>query len=113
MSPDPVDRHDRAVLRDILARYADRIDRVGLFGSRATGAARRNSDIDLVVYGRLDAAGIDRLWTLFEDSPLSVSVDVVAYADDLYPPLRRHIDAMSLPLFSHADLVTPAGHSGA
>lgn len=95
---------DRNIIHAVLAPYADRIDRAALFGSRATGLARINSDIDLVLYGDLTKADIARIWTLCDDSALSVTVDVVAYTDDLYPPLRRHIDMTAIPLFSQADL---------
>ena len=50
-----------AVLRAVLAPFADRIELVGIFGSRATGMARPNSDIDLVLYGDVEAAVVDRL----------------------------------------------------
>lgn len=96
------------LLRAVLAPYADKIDRVAVFGSYATGRARPNSDIDLVIYGRLDSGEIDRLYTLFDDSALSVTVDVVAYDDALYPPLKAHIDAVAVTLFDHDDLKAPA-----
>ncbi|MFS0772345.1 nucleotidyltransferase family protein [Sphingomonas sp. 1P08PE] len=95
---------DRQALRHVLAAFADRIDSVALFGSRATGRARPNSDIDIVIYGMLDQAAVDRLWSLLEDSALSVSVDIVAYGDGVYPPLRQHIDRTARPLFSRAEL---------
>lgn len=97
---------DRDWLRTILADFGDRIDEIALFGSRATGTARANSDIDLVIYGRLDEADVDRLWTLFDDSPISVSVDVIAYDRELYPPLRRHIDRTRQVLFTNEQLRT-------
>lgn len=58
----------------ILKPYAERIDRVALYGSRATGAYRPNSDIDMVVHGALNEAEQDRLYTLFDESNLSVPV---------------------------------------
>jgi predicted nucleotidyltransferase len=95
---------DRDCLRSVLAEFADKIDQVALFGSRATGLARANSDIDLVVYGRLTEGDVDRLWTLFDESSISVSVDIVAYDDRLYPPLRQHIDRTSKVLFNAQQL---------
>jgi len=94
----------RKLLKAILAEYADRIDRVAVFGSHAVGRARENSDIDLVIYGSLAAQDIDRLWTLFDDSPLSVPVDVVAYDESLYAPLKRHIDDVAKTLFTQQQL---------
>ncbi|MFM9977957.1 MAG: nucleotidyltransferase family protein [Sphingomonadaceae bacterium] len=93
-----------AVIRQILVPFADQIDRVALFGSHAAGMARDNSDIDLVIYGAISEEAIDRLWTLFDDSDLSVKVDVVAYGDHLYPPLKAHIDGSSRQIFTKADL---------
>ena len=93
----------RDLLRDILATSGDRIDRVAVFGSRATGRYRPNSDLDLVLYGSADAAVCDRLWTLFQESPLPFSVDVVSYAAIDSPPLRTHIDAVARPLFVRTD----------
>lgn len=84
--------------------FADQIQSVGLVGSRATGIARPNSDVDLVLYGDVGQAIVDRLWTIFDESALARTVDVVAYDLITYPPLKAHIDAVMVPLFSQADL---------
>ena len=93
----------RDLLRDILATSGDRIDRVAVFGSRATGRYRPNSDLDLVLYGSADAADCDRLWTLFQESSLPFSVDVVSDAAIDSSPLRAHIDAVARPLLVRTD----------
>ncbi|MET0179038.1 MAG: nucleotidyltransferase domain-containing protein [Novosphingobium sp.] len=89
----------------MLAPFASRIDHVDVFGSHATGRARDNSDIDLVIHGRLEPGDVDRLWTLFSESRLPVTVDVIAYNLPLYPPLKRHIDEVAKRLFDHGDLL--------
>lgn len=94
-----------AIIRGILASSADHIDLVGLFGSRATGKARPNSDIDLVLYGDLDEATLDRIWTLFADSALALKVGVNAYHLITHPPLKQHIDRVMTPLFTQDELV--------
>lgn len=99
MSP----RHAQ-IIKAILRPFADRIQRVDLFGSQATGRARQNSDIDLVLHGTLSPRDVDRIWTLFHESALSVPVDVIAYDDALYPPLKRHIDAVAKTLFTSDQL---------
>ena len=88
----------------ILAPYTELITRVDLFGSRARGTARPNSDIDLVLHGPVDQATLDRLWTLFWESSLPFKVDIKAYALTDYAPLKRHMDTVCQPLFSQADL---------
>ncbi len=91
------------MIRDVLAPYAPKIDKVGLFGSRATGTYRENSDIDMVIYGDLGQAEIDRIGTLFDASALAVPVDVQGYHLIAYPPLKDHIDAVMRTLFSRRD----------
>ncbi len=88
-----------ATIRGILERWADRITAVDVFGSRATGAWRPNSDLDLLLHGDLDDRTIDRLWTLFHKSNLPFAVDVACYELTGHGPLRDHMDRVRKPLF--------------
>lgn len=94
----------RRELARVFSPFADRIERVGVFGSRATGRARPNSDIDLVIYGDIDAALETRLWTLLEDSNLAVNADLIAYPLLNHDGLKAHIDATIIPVFERGDL---------
>lgn len=105
LSPDHL-----VAIRRVLAPFAHSIDAVGLFGSRATGRARHNSDVDLVLYGDLDTAAVDRIYTLFAESLLPFTVDVQAYRLIAYPPLKQHIDDHMQPLFTQADLLNASTH---
>lgn len=87
------------VIRGVLMPFAGRISLVGLFGSRATGAWRPESDIDLVLYGPLTQADIDRIRTLFMESDLPIQVDVCLYDQLIGTPLRAHVDRVMRPLF--------------
>lgn len=87
------------IIHKILLPFLNQIERVGLFGSRATGLYRSNSDIDLVIYGSLDEKAMDRIFTLLNDSNLPFKVDVQVYELINYPPLKNHIDSDMLPLF--------------
>ncbi len=93
-----------AVFKQILALFADEIASVELFGSRATGDYRPNSDIDLVLRGGIKEKQIDRLWTLFHESNLPISVDVKSYELTTYPPLKAHMDKVCKTLFTQHDL---------
>ena len=97
-------RH-RAILKAVLARFADRIDRAAIFGSRALGRASAASDIDLVLYGSLDDREVARIWTLLHESSLPVSVDVVRYEGLDQGPFRRHVEAYAKPLFTREELL--------
>ncbi|CAO5682266.1 MAG: hypothetical protein HEEMFOPI_01646 [Holosporales bacterium] len=92
------------ILKEILQQFVNQIDMVGIFGSRATGLYRENSDIDIVIYGTLKENDINRLWTLFDSSPLPIKVDVQAYSLIAYEPLKKHIDEVMKPLFLKNDL---------
>lgn len=93
------------ILRKILMPFAQHIECVGLFGSRATGCYRSNSDIDIVIYGNIDEKTIDHLFTVLNDSSLPFKIDLQAYNNIVYPPLRDHIDAVMQPLFSQQELL--------
>jgi len=94
------------IIRSILVAYINKIERVGLFGSRAAGTARENSDIDMVIYGDISEQEVRRLYTLFMESNLPIKVDVVAYNLVAYPPLKEHIDNNVKILFTKQDLLT-------
>jgi predicted nucleotidyltransferase len=82
------------IIKNVLVPFKDVIKSVGLFGSRATGKYRSNSDIDIVLYGALDEQTADRIFTLINDSNLPVKVDVQVYHLITYLPLKTHIDSI-------------------
>ncbi len=92
------------ILRLSIAITAPSATAAGLFGSRATGRHRPNSDIDLVLYGPVSTGEASELRVALEDSPLPVSVDVVVYDRLDSPSLKAHIDQVLLPLFDAAAL---------
>ena len=88
-----------ATVRRILEPWANRITAVEVFGSRATGTYRPNSDLDLLLHGDLDQHAVNRLWTLFQESNLPFAVDVESYGLITHEPLREHMDRVRRPLF--------------
>lgn len=80
------------LINSVLAPYKSKINKVGIFGSRATGRFKSYSDLDLVIYGDLAFTQIDRLFTEFDESLLSIKVDVVLYGEHLPLALKKHID---------------------
>ena len=88
-------------IQNILRECPAPVESVSLFGSRATGTYKSNSDIDLVLYGDIDSDSVDRLWTLFHESNLPYKVDVNAYRFVRYP---QHMDNLAKVLFTQAEL---------
>ncbi len=105
-------RRQLETIRRILAPFAASIDRVILFGSRAQGRYRPDSDIDLVLKGNIDERTVDRLWTLFQESGLPFKVDVVVYEHIRTPALKAHIDQAGVTLFTREDLLEEKPEQG-
>lgn len=91
-------------IKSIVSQSAPEAERVALFGSRADGTYKNYSDIDLVIYGDVDRATINRLSTLFLESNMPYKVDVTAYKLVSYPPLKQHIDDHNKTLFTQTEL---------
>ena len=73
---DPILRKFRAALGEL---YGDRIERVVLFGSRARGDARPDSDYDIALFlkGPIDRwAERDRIFEIEEDIRERTGVDI-------------------------------------
>jgi predicted nucleotidyltransferase len=92
-------------VKAILAPFAASLDRVVLLGSRALGAHRPYSDIDLALYGQVEEKEVARLHTLFMESSLPLRVDVMSYQALVSAPLRHHIDQAGVTLFNKEDLM--------
>ena len=103
LTPAQLDR-----IKKILAPFAERIDQVVLFGSRASGTFRPSSDIDLALYGPIEEKDVDRLHTLFMESDLPVRVDVVKYQAINSVVLKQHIDQAGVNLFEKRELLSTA-----
>ncbi len=101
-----IEERDLETIRGVLAPYADGITRVDVFGSRATGRHRKNSDIDLAVFGDISRAAVDRIRTLFIESRLPVRVDLVRHADIAGSSLQAHINAVGRRLLTGDQLGT-------
>jgi len=70
-----------------------------IFGSRAKGTFRPESDVDLALLGDLDANDASRIAGELDDLSFPFRFDVQAYSRIKYAPLRAHIDRVGKPLF--------------
>ena len=75
------------------------VERVILFGSRAMGTARAQSDIDLAVYGTTDRLTIASIAEELDELPLPYQFDVQSGDAIQHPPLREHIERVGLTLY--------------
>jgi uncharacterized protein len=98
MNPHGLSDTDLKTIWHILQPFTHQITQAGIFGSRAKGTYRADSDLDLVLYGTLDDITVARLITLFQESLLPFTVDVVAYHLLEHDALKAHIDRVMVPL---------------
>lgn len=88
-----------ALITGVLAQYPE-VERVEVFGSRAMGNEKPNSDIDLVVWGDgVTFRLIARLALELDELPLPYLFDIKAYNQVTHPPLKEHIARHGRPLY--------------
>jgi predicted nucleotidyltransferase len=77
-----------------------------VFGSRAQGRHRPESDVDLALYGELEERLVARIAGELEELPLPYSFDVLAYAGLRHGALQAHIDRVGPLVFERSELST-------
>ena len=88
-----------ARLTRVFSAYAE-LESVTLFGSHALGTASPRSDIDLATRGIRDRHTLGRLILDLEDLDLPQDCDTKAFEEIRYRPLRRHIEAVGVTIYS-------------
>lgn len=87
-----------SLILDVLLEHPE-ITKANLFGSRAKGNARSNSDIDLAVWGIQKELHIESLIQDLDALPLPYKFDVLAYQKIKNKDLREHIDRVGLQIY--------------
>jgi predicted nucleotidyltransferase len=75
------------------------IGEVRIFGSRAKGNFRSESDVDLAIFGDVDSVLASLVASELDELPLPYQFDVQAYPSIKHTPLREHIDRVGRPFF--------------
>lgn len=79
------------LIRSVLSAHPE-LTRVKLFGSRAKGNAKPTSDIDLALFGEVDALQAQAIQAELEELPLPYKFDFQPYESIRHAALREHID---------------------
>jgi len=72
---------------------------VKLFGSRAKGTHRPESDVDLALWGDVDALAAEAIAAELDDLPLPYHYDVKPFASIKLQSLRDHIERVGITIF--------------
>ena len=78
-------------IKGVLKKYPQ-VTEARIFGSRALGTQRPNSDVDIVLYGKLEDKIVAILKFDLEQLSTPYTYDVVAYQTIEHPQLKDHID---------------------
>jgi predicted nucleotidyltransferase len=74
------------------------VSKAVVFGSRAKGNWRKNSDIDIAVWNR--EVNVGRILMDLDELPMPYKFDVVAYDEINNNALREHIDRVGQIIYS-------------
>jgi predicted nucleotidyltransferase len=88
-----------ASLRSVFARHPE-IEEVFLFGSRAMGNHRPESDIDLAVRGIDDERAVEALADELDELPLPFLFDVKSLGGIQNPALLEHVRRVGRSIFA-------------
>ena len=86
------------IIRAVFARHPE-ITAVKLFGSRAKGTPRPESDVDLALWGDVDALAAEAIAAELDDLPLPYHYDVKPFASIQLQSLREHIERVGITIF--------------
>ncbi|MBI2423216.1 MAG: nucleotidyltransferase domain-containing protein [Candidatus Hydrogenedentes bacterium] len=90
--------NELALLSEVFANVQG-LKEVVLYGSRAKGTQRPESDVDLALIGVDDDLEAERVADALEELPLPYRFDVKAYARIGYAPLRDHIERVGVRIY--------------
>jgi len=93
---------EQELICGVLRRHAEVME-ARVFGSRAKGAARPNSDVDLVLWGEIPVWKLAAIAGELDELPLPYTFDVVVYGAIRHEPLREHIDRVGQTFYRRTD----------
>lgn len=79
------------MIKQVFKKYPE-IKIVKIFGSRAKGNYRPNSDIDFVLWGNIDINTAGKISLDLDDLPTPYKFDVKLYNEINHLKLKNHID---------------------
>ena len=87
-----------ALIQKVFQRHLE-IKAVKLFGSRAKGTHSNSSDIDLALWGEVDAVRAESIAAELDELPLPYRYDVKPFHLIKLVPLREHIERVGIMVY--------------
>ncbi len=80
-------------------RHRPEVKEARLFGSRAKGTERPESDIDIALFGDLDRFAAEAIAAELDELPFPYRFDVQAFGAIQSPALKGHIDRVGTTIY--------------
>jgi uncharacterized protein len=90
--------NELALLQRVFDRHPE-IKTVKLFGSRAQGTNTPSSDIDLALWGEVDALRAESIAAELDELPTAYKYDVKPFHLIKLRPLREHIERVGITVY--------------
>ncbi len=94
----PLQPSELVMIAKVFARHPE-IAAVKLFGSRAKGTHQPYADVDLVLWGEVDALRAESIAAELDELPLPYRFDVMPFAEIELQSLRDHIERVGISLY--------------
>lgn len=98
MSVPGLSEREVLLMAGVLRRHPEVIS-AKLFGSRAKGTYTPRSDVDMAVWGEVDALRAEAIAAELDELPLPYRFDVKPFACIRLQDLRDHIERVGIPLY--------------
>jgi predicted nucleotidyltransferase len=89
--------NDLRLILDVFSKSS--VEKAILFGSRAMGNYRYNSDIDIAVSGNLDIFGVQMIAEKLDELPLPYKFDILSYEEIQNANLLSHIKKFGVLIY--------------
>ena len=86
------------LLIELFRRHTE-VKEVRLFGSRAKGTHRPHSDVDLAIWGKVDALHGEAIAGELDELPLPYLFEVHPFDAITHPDLRDHIERVGITIY--------------
>lgn len=86
------------LMKGVFIRHKD-IQKVVIFGSRAKGTYKKNSDIDLAIFGIVDNLVIEFIAGELDELPLPYKFDVKSFENIVNAELKEHISRVGISIY--------------
>ena len=98
MKKPPLQSGELELLRTVFERHPE-IKAVKLYGSRAKGTHTDSSDIDLALWGEVDALQAEAIAAELDELPLPYQYDVKPFRLIKLRPLQEHIERVGILVY--------------